>query len=85
MTTPEQRALDLLAIYGAPAADATELLCAEHPADAVAFTLIEPDLTHRDLCYGELLDASARFAAGLAAQGVRPGDRVATLMGSRWS
>lgn len=80
VTTPEQRALEFLATYGAPDADATELLCGNHPAGAVAFTLVEADLSHRDLTYGELAAASARFAAGLAAQGVGKGDRVATLM-----
>ena len=47
----------------------------------MAFTVVEPDLSYRDLTFGELGDLSARFAANLAALGVRPGDAVATLMG----
>ncbi|WP_158880723.1 AMP-binding protein [Amycolatopsis anabasis] len=81
MTTPEQSAVDLLHTYAAPDADALGLLCRRHPADAVAFTMIEADLTSRDLTYGELDEASGRFAAALAARGVSAGDRVATLMG----
>ena len=58
-----------------------ELLCDRHPAQAIAFTVVESDLSSRDLTYGELSEKSARFAAGLAELGVGPGDRVATLMG----
>jgi len=72
---------ELLDVYGAPDACAIELLCTRHPANAIAFTLVEPDLSSRDLTYGELAAASARFAAGLAAHGIAAGDRVATLMG----
>lgn len=72
---------ELLEVYGAHDACAIELLCTRHPADAIAFSLIEPDLSSRDLTYGELAAASARFAAGLAACGISAGDRVATLMG----
>ncbi|MET9263256.1 AMP-binding protein [Amycolatopsis sp. NPDC004079] len=79
--SPERTTFDLLQTYAAPDADATHLLCGRHPADAVAFTLVEADLSSRDLTYGQLEAASARFAAALAAHGVRPGDRVATLMG----
>jgi acetyl-CoA synthetase len=57
------------------------LLCDRHRAHAVAFTVVEPDLSSRDLTFGELGELSARFAAGLADLGVGPGDAVATLMG----
>lgn len=81
MTTPDQHAMALMQVYGAPDADVTELLLGRHPADAIAFTVIEPDLSSRDLSFGDLAEASARFAAGLAALGVCRDDRVATLMG----
>ncbi|MCQ1994374.1 AMP-binding protein [Arthrobacter sp. zg-Y1171] len=61
----------------APAA----LLCDRHPADSVAFTVIEQDLSATDLTYGELQAGSERAAAAFARRGVRRGDRVATLMG----
>ncbi|MCC3300561.1 AMP-binding protein [Arthrobacter sp. zg-Y895] len=61
----------------APAA----LLCDRHPADSVAFTVIEQDLSSTDLTYGELQAGSERAAAAFARLGVRRGDRVATLMG----
>jgi acetyl-CoA synthetase len=81
MTSPQHHVADLLALYGRPQACAADLLCDQHPADAVAFTIIEPDLTRQDRTFGELREQSARFATALAALGVREGDRVATLMG----
>ncbi|MGH3588629.1 MAG: AMP-binding protein, partial [Pseudonocardia sp.] len=72
---------DLLADYGGSDASAAWLLCHRHPADAVAFTVVEADLSSRDVTFGELDAASGRFAVGLAALGVSRGDRVATLMG----
>jgi acetyl-CoA synthetase len=81
MSAPERVVSELLSVYGGPSADAAELLCRRHPADAVAFTVVEADLSSRDVTFGELDEASGRFAAGLAALGVSRGDRVATLMG----
>ncbi|MEV0397915.1 AMP-binding protein [Polymorphospora rubra] len=72
---------DLLARYGDPGASVAALLCDDHPADAVAYTVVEPDLSHTVLTYGELRDRSQRCAAALAGLGVEPGDRVATLLG----
>ncbi|WP_330249385.1 AMP-binding protein [Nocardia sp. NBC_00565] len=74
------RVRELLEIYDGPDASAAELLCDRHPADRVAFTIVDPDLTSTDLTYGELRKRSQRFAAALADLGVEPGDRVATLM-----
>ena len=79
--SPEQRVQELIGEYSGPGACAADLLCDRHPAEAVAFTVVEPDLSSRDLTYGELREGSARFAAALAALGVEPGDGVATLMG----
>lgn len=81
MTSPEQHMADLLTIFGAPTACTAELLCDRHPADTVAFTLVEPDLISRNVTFGELKESSARMASALAELGVGPGDRVATLMG----
>src|SRR5271168_3494432 len=58
-----------------------KLLCDRHPADSVAFTIVEPDRSVRKLTFGELQDRSRRFAVALADLGVEQGDRVATLMG----
>ncbi|SDD04413.1 AMP-binding protein [Rhodococcus tukisamuensis] len=75
------RVRELLERYDTPEACAAELLCDRHPAADVAFTVIEGDLSSRDLTYGELRAESTRFAAALADLGVEPGDCVATLMG----
>lgn len=75
------RVAELLARFGAPGASAAELLCDAHPADAIAFTVIEADMTARDVTYGELSRESARFAAALADLGIDRGDAVGVLMG----
>ena len=78
---PSTRATELLSAYSPSDACAAELLCDRHPADAVAFTLVEPDLSSTDITYGQLKERSERMARGLAELGVARGDRVATLMG----
>jgi acetyl-CoA synthetase len=67
--------------YGAPEACVAELLCDGHPADNVAFTLVDRNVEPRSLTYGELRERSERLASALCELGVGVGDRVATLMG----
>src|SRR5262245_2113977 len=77
----DRRVAELGAEYGSPDACPVALRCDRHRDEAVAVTVVEPDLSHRDLTFGELSELSAQFAAGLAGMGVGPGDAVATLMG----
>ncbi len=58
-----------------------ELLCDRHAPDATAFTVIDGDLNPTQLTYGEIRTRSEQAAAAFAGLGVKPGDRVATLMG----
>lgn len=66
--------------YRADDACAAELLCDRHPADAIAFRVVEQDLTTRDLTFGELTAQSERVAAVLADMGIGRGDAVGVLM-----
>jgi acetyl-CoA synthetase len=79
-TAIDRRLRELLDEYGAPDLCLAEVLCDRHPPDAVAFTVVDENLAARDLTYGELAIRSRRLASALAARGVVPGDRVATLM-----
>lgn len=81
MPTPGQRVEQLLAEVGAADLRPAQLMCDRHPANAVAFTVVESDLSGRDITYGQLKVRSEQAAAALASLGVGEGDRVATLMG----
>lgn len=79
--SPDDRVTELAALYGDHGASVAGLLCDRYPADAVAYTVVEPDASAVVLTYGRLRADSERFAAALADLGIGPGDRVATLMG----
>ncbi|WP_132992950.1 AMP-binding protein [Gordonia zhaorongruii] len=79
----ERQVEDWLDVYGADDASAAELLCDRHDPAAVAFTLVEPDLSSVSFTYGELADESRRLATVLAGKGVQRGDRVPVLLGKR--
>jgi len=81
MSMPEDRVSQLLARYSGGDACVAHLLCDRYEADRRAFRIVGADLAASDISYGELRAVSERFAAGLRALGIGPGDRVATLMG----
>jgi non-ribosomal peptide synthetase component F len=81
VSSPTERVSALLHDFVRDDASATWMLCDRHPEDAVAFTLVDEDMSTSDITFGELRSRSTRFAAGLVELGVQPGDRVATLMG----
>lgn len=81
MPTPGERVEQLLAEVGGADVRPAHLLCDRHPPEAVAFTVVESDLSGRDITYGQLRVRSEQAAAALASLGVGEGDRVATLMG----
>ncbi|MEH0420772.1 AMP-binding protein [Streptomyces sp. B21-083] len=57
------------------------LLCDRHPADRVAFTVVDAAGEASVLTFGQLAADSHRCARALQELGVGSGDRVATLMG----
>lgn len=79
--TLHPRSSQILADFNSPSASAPWLLCDRHPGDQIAFRFIREDLSEEVMTYTELKNRSLRAAAALARHGVRPGDRVASLLG----
>jgi len=77
----DARIAELITLYSADDASAAFLLCDRHDPDKLAYRIVAPDLTFRDITYGELRRESELFAGALKGLGIGPGDRVATLMG----
>lgn len=79
-----ERAMELRKIYSGKNVCAANVLCDRRPADQLAYRIVESDLSFTDYNYGELKTESEKFAKVLADHGVKPGDKVATLMGKSW-
>ncbi|KOX12660.1 AMP-binding protein [Nocardiopsis sp. NRRL B-16309] len=75
------RVCELNATFTAPTLNVAWLLCDQHPADRVCFTVVESTGEAATLTFGDLAADSHRYARALQGLGVGPGDRVATLMG----
>ncbi|MCQ9389868.1 AMP-binding protein [Brevibacterium sp. 50QC2O2] len=73
----------LLAQYAGPDANAAYLMCDRHDPATVAFTLVDDDLSSREMTFGELHDRSARLATTLHERGIGVGDRVGVLLTKR--
>jgi acetyl-CoA synthetase len=76
-----ERVDELAATFSAVDAHVAWLLCDRHPADDVAFTVVDAAGEASVLTFGQLAADSHRYARALQGLGVGPGDRVATLMG----
>ncbi|MGY4742331.1 AMP-binding protein [Streptomyces sp. ATMOS53] len=75
------RVAELTARIASPETNVAWLLCDRHPADRVAFTVVDAAGEASVLTFGQLAADSHRCARALQELGVGSGDRVATLMG----
>jgi acetyl-CoA synthetase len=66
MPSPTERAATLLGDFERDDASVISVLCDRHPEDAVAFTLVDEDMSTTDVTFGELRARSTRFAAASA-------------------
>lgn len=78
--TIASRVQEVLAVYGSPNAGVTHLLCDRYPDEKTAFRIVPRLGQTVTLSYGQLKERSGRLASGLAKLGLKPGDRIATLM-----
>jgi len=74
------RVLELGDRFAGPTADVAELLCDEHPADALAVTTVDAAGVVTVLTFGDLRQRSTQCARALQELGIGRGDRVASLM-----
>ncbi|MDI1289770.1 MAG: AMP-binding protein [bacterium] len=74
------RVSELLETFSRGPVRVGEALCDSHPAESVAFVLVDGELEHSEISYGELAASSRRFAQVLADRGIGPGDRIAILL-----
>ncbi|WP_431887703.1 AMP-binding protein [Nocardiopsis alba] len=80
MSDPAQLLRDWIATYHTPTTSVAHLLCDRHDPHTTATTQIGPTLEPTTLTYGQLQQKSTTLAAGLHHLGIRPGDRIATLI-----
>ena len=67
--------------YTGGSINVAETLCDRHPEGNLAFRLIEQDQSYNDISFEDLREQSEKLASGLIKDGVKPGDRIAMLMG----
>jgi acetyl-CoA synthetase len=79
--TSNIRVQRLLAAVDSPNCSAADVLCDRHDPASIAYRVVRADRSVDILTYGELRAESERFASALSSIGIKPGDRVATLMG----
>ncbi|MEZ4584779.1 MAG: AMP-binding protein [Gemmatimonadales bacterium] len=80
-TNPDAQVEELLTRFRSPDLSLASVLCDGHPPEAIAFRVVEADLSVSTVRFGQLREDSERMAAALLDSGIGPGDRVATLMG----
>lgn len=77
----DRRIRELVSEYSSPSASLAWLLCDRHPADSIAYDVVDAHGSATRITYGDLKRRSETIAVGLASIGVSAGDRVATLAG----
>lgn len=78
---PLDRVSQLVEIYSRDDFDVAANLCDRFNPAAIAYTIISQDLSPSVLTYGELREESEKLADSFSKEGLKRGDRIATLMG----